>query len=48
MMRDGLADSAANASLGVEAQDIAEIIAARVGSGRALPVVYDSGDAVTT
>jgi Fe-S oxidoreductase len=39
MMRDGLADSAENARRGVEAQDIAEIMAARLASARSLPVV---------
>jgi Fe-S oxidoreductase len=41
MMRDGLADSPENARRGVEAQDIAEIMAARLASApdRRLPVL---------
>jgi Fe-S oxidoreductase len=47
MMRDGLADSAENASRNVEAQDIAEIMAARLNGARALPVVYEAARSVT-
>jgi Fe-S oxidoreductase len=46
MMRDGLADSAANASRNVEAQDIAEIMAGRLTGARVLPVVYDTKSSV--
>jgi Fe-S oxidoreductase len=48
MMRDGLADSATNAPRGVQAQDIAEIMADRVYGPRALPVVYESQSSVST